>query len=78
LLNAGVPLSFSSDRPIVGGDPREGIKVAADRPAGFDPSENISREEAIDLYTVAGARANADTEFGSLEAGQFAQFRIED
>ncbi|RYE81136.1 MAG: amidohydrolase, partial [Myxococcales bacterium] len=31
LLDAGIPLSFSSDRPIVAGDPRDGIRAAVNR-----------------------------------------------
>jgi predicted amidohydrolase YtcJ len=55
VLDAGIRLCFSSDRPIVAGDPRDGIEVAVNRPAGFDPSENISQAEAERLYTTAAA-----------------------
>lgn len=73
--DAGVPLSLSSDRPIVAGDPIDGIRIAVNRPDGFDPSENLTLEEAIDAYTIASARVTADEgEFGSLEAGQLARF----
>ena len=75
--NAGIPLSFSSDRPIVLGDPLDGIRVATDRPEGFDPSENLSMEEAIDAYTAEAARANGDAALlGGLESGQLAKFTI--
>jgi len=73
--DAGIPLSFSSDRPIVAGDPIDGIRIAVNRPDGFDPSENLTVEEAIDAYTVAGARVTGDEgELGSLETGQLARF----
>lgn len=75
LLDAGVPLSFSSDRPIVAGDPRVGIQAAIHRPEGFDPEENVTWVEAIRLYTVEGSKANGDgTRFGSLEPGSIAHW----
>ena len=68
LIDAGVPLSFSSDRPIVAGDPRDGIRTATDRPEGFDPRENVTWTEAIRAYTVEGSRVNGDGDrYGSLE-----------
>lgn len=55
VLDAGIRLCFSSDRPIVAGDPLDGIEVAVNRPAGFDPTENITQAEAERLYTTAAA-----------------------
>lgn len=73
--DAGIPLSFSSDRPIVQGNPQDGIQVATSRPEGFDGSENLTYEEAVEAYTVEAARANEDTGLlGGLEAGQLAKF----
>lgn len=78
VLDAGIPLSFSSDRPIVAGDPRDGVAVATRRPEGFDPSENVSRDEAIIAYTTWAASANLDSELlGGLEEGQLALFRLD-
>lgn len=57
LIDAGVKLSLSSDRPIVSGDPSIGIQAATQRPEGFDPGEAITREEAEHAYSVAGAEA---------------------
>lgn len=74
LLDAGVRLSFSSDRPIVEGDPRDGIRTAVHRPAGFDPAENCSISEAIRSYTVEGYRVNGDVG-GELLTGQKADFQ---
>ena len=75
--DAGIPLSFSSDRPIVQGDPMDGISIATARPEGFDSSENLTCEEAIDAYTIEGARANEDlAEMGGLEPGQLALWRL--
>jgi hypothetical protein len=75
--DAGIPLSLSSDRPIVGGDPADGIATAIDRPAGFDPSENLTFHEAVDAYTQEASRANLDhRELGELGEGQLAFFRL--
>ena len=75
LIDAGVPLSFSSDRPIVAGDPRDGIRTATDRPEGFDPAENVTWAEAVRAYTVEGSRVNGDGDrYGSLEPGAVAHW----
>lgn len=77
LLDAGVPLSFGSDRPIVAGDPLDGIRAAVQRPDGFDQSENISEEEARLAYTVGASAATGDeAKWGALLPGQYADFRL--
>lgn len=77
-LDAGVRLSLSSDRPVVGGDPSFGVASAVRRPEGYDPAESIEREEAIVLYSAEAARANEDArDMGALNPGQFADFRLE-
>jgi predicted amidohydrolase YtcJ len=76
-LAAGIRLSFSSDRPIVGGNPWDGIATAVDRPQGFSPDENVDLATAIRLYSEAGSRANGDgNAFGSLEPGTDAAFQL--
>lgn len=75
LVDAGVRVALSSDRPIVSGDPWKGIEAATNRPEGFDENENISRNEAIELYTSAGAEIDGWS-FGSLLPGQFADLTI--
>lgn len=78
-IDAGIPLSFNSDRPIVAGDPWDGILTASNRPPEFDPSENCTREEAILAYTVKGAEVNGDEgEMGTLEPGTLAHFQLYD
>lgn len=73
LLDAGIPMSLSSDRPIVPGDPWDGILAASQRPPGFDPDENVSLAEAMDLYSAGGAQANGDAEIsGRLQPGMWA------
>lgn len=77
VLDAGIPLSFSSDRPIVPGSPITGIAAATSRPDGFDPMENVTRGEAILAYTLGGAIANGDEGvMGSLEEGQLADWTL--
>lgn len=74
--DAGIPLSFSSDRPIVQGDPLDGIKIATGRHAPFDESENLTFEEAVDAYTIEAAKVTGDQEtLGGLEPGQLALWR---
>ncbi len=79
VIDSGVPVSFSSDRPIVSGDPRVGIATAVNRPEGFDPAENITFEEAIDAYTTSAAAVSSDSDLlGGLEPGQAAQWQFLD
>lgn len=76
LLDAGVSLGFSSDQPIVPGDPWDGIRTAVERPPGFDSGENITVEEAIEVYTCGAARINDEPELGSLAPGEWADFQL--
>lgn len=76
VFDAGISLSFSSDRPIVNGDPWDGIRSAVNRPEGFDSRENMSAKDAMLCYTKGGAIANRDDEvMGELNPGQFADFQ---
>jgi predicted amidohydrolase YtcJ len=76
-IDAGLKVSLSSDRPIVPGDPMDGIRTAVTRLDGFVQQENCTMEEAIDGYTVRGAEVNGDTGLmGSLEAGELADFQL--
>jgi predicted amidohydrolase YtcJ len=78
VIDAGIPLSFNSDRPIVDGDPWDGILTAERRPEGFDQAENVTRLEALRAYTVEGARVNGDKDMGELRPGQLADFQLYD
>jgi predicted amidohydrolase YtcJ len=79
LIDAGLSLSFNSDRPIVVGDPWVGICAAARRPDGFSEAEICSIEEGVDLYTRGGAMANFDGEWlGQISPGFGADFQIYD
>lgn len=74
--NAGLRLSFSSDRPIVSGDPRIGVRSGHTRPDGFDPAENLTEAESLQAYGQSAAEAMGDGErFGSLMPGQAAEWR---
>lgn len=75
--DAGIPLSFSSDRPIVPGDPLDGVATAIKRPEGFDTSEEVTFQEAIDAYTAMGSVANGEPGLmGTLEPGSLADYRV--
>lgn len=77
--DAGIPLSLSSDRPIVAGDPWDGVRSAVKRPEGFDQSENLTLNEALLGYTIEGAKANGDEGLmGELLPGQLADYEILD
>ena len=77
VLDAGIPMSFNSDAPVVFGNPWTGIFTASNRPAGFDASENVTVSEAILAYTRGGAEANGDSSsMGNLEPGMFADFNV--
>lgn len=76
VIDAGIRVSFSSDRPIVAGDPRDGIRTATNRPEGYDPAENVTEDEALHAYTDWAAAANGDAGMGRLEAGDVADFLV--
>lgn len=78
LVERGARVALSSDRPIVEGNPWTGIYAASHREEyGFDPSENITQQEAIALYTQGGAKANGEEgKYGVLEPGAFADFQV--
>ncbi|MCH8978698.1 MAG: amidohydrolase [Armatimonadetes bacterium] len=76
-LDKGVRLSFNSDRPVVAGNPWDGINTAAERPEGFDPQENVTLRQALALYTEGGADANGELGLmGEIAEGCFADFQV--
>jgi predicted amidohydrolase YtcJ len=75
-LRYGVRLAFSSDAPIVSGDPWSGVEVAVERPSGFAPEENISWEEAVRLYTKEAGEAVGFEGVGDLRVGGWADFQV--
>ena len=76
VLGRGIPVGFNSDRPIVPGNPWDGIQSAIRRPEGFDPSENIDLPSAIRLYTQGGAEINFDPDQGQLITGMRADLQL--
>ncbi len=81
VLDAGIPLAASSDSPVSSFQPLIGIKLAVtERTATgteFAPAEAISVEQAIALYTSAGAFASFDEQRkGTITPGKLADFAI--
>lgn len=77
VLDAGIPLAFSSDRPIVSGDPWESIRAGAFRQDPYDPAENCTLAEAIQATTVWAAEANGDRDgYATLRPGSRADYQV--
>jgi predicted amidohydrolase YtcJ len=77
VVSAGVPLAYSSDRPIVPGNPMHGVNTAATRPDGFSQAESVTRDEAFHLYTKAAAVASGMHDLG-LRVGDRAKAALFD
>lgn len=84
IKKAGGILAAGSDAPVDTDDPRPfyNMQVAITRDRGmgsFNPSQQLTVEDAIDAYTINGARlmGQAD-EVGSIEAGKKADFIVLD
>jgi predicted amidohydrolase YtcJ len=84
MLDAGVPLVFSSDAPVVWPDWRQGVAAAVLRTAAangvvYGPEERITVEEAIAAYTSGGAWQDfAEGEKGTVEPGKLADLVVVD
>ncbi len=86
MLKNGVPLAFGSDYPVESPDPWAGWAVAFTRQdadgnpfGGWRPEERVTREQAWWAFTQGGAYAGfAETKFGRLAVGQYADFIIVD
>jgi len=63
LLRAGVPMPFSSDRPVVRGAPLDGVRAALRHDSA------LSIAEAFHAWTAAGAAVLGDDDAGRLEVG---------
>ncbi len=77
----GLPVAFSSDRPVVNGAPLLGVQAAAMQRTGSDaayvPEEAIIVEEALRWYTLGAAySAFEEKEKGSLTPGKWADFVV--
>ena len=70
LLAAGIPMPFSSDRPVVPGAPLDGLRAAVRHDA------RLSAAEALHAWTAAGAAVLGDGDAGRLEVGHRADLVI--
>ncbi len=64
MLAAGIPMAFSSDRPVVPGAPLDGVRAAVRHDTG------LSVAETLHAWTAAGATAVGDEEAGRIETGR--------
>ncbi|MCL6458737.1 MAG: amidohydrolase [Gorillibacterium sp.] len=85
LLNAGIPCAGGSDAPIEPLNPFLGLYAAVNRRKpgetheGYLPSEKLTLQEAIDLFTKGSAQAAGEAEFrGALAIGHAADFTVVD
>ena len=81
LLEAGLVLPGSSDRPVVAGAPLLGIHDMVSRRttsgAPFNAGEAITAEQALRAYTYGSAYASkAEHLRGSIEPGKLADFAV--
>jgi predicted amidohydrolase YtcJ len=81
VLDAGVVLPGSSDRPVVTGTPLLGIHDMVNRRtasgAPFNAAEAVTPEEALRAYTWGSAYASkAEHVKGSIEAGKLADLAV--
>lgn len=79
----GLPVAFSSDRPVVQGAPLLGIEAAVTEQTGsgaaYVPQEAITVEEALRWYTQGAAYSTfEEQEKGTLTPGQWADFVVLD
>jgi predicted amidohydrolase YtcJ len=77
----GIRVAFSSDRPVIPGDPLQCILDAMERrtPKGvvLGPQHRIGAMEAIHNYTVGGAYAiHQEGSRGRIRAGMLADFAV--
>jgi predicted amidohydrolase YtcJ len=82
-LHAGVPLAGSSDAPITDHNPWIGVYAAVARKTvtgrQFDPSEKLTRQEALRCYTSwAAAVTGHEASRGTLDPGKLADLIVLD
>lgn len=83
LLDAGVPLVGSSDRPVVSGAPLQAIRFMVERRSStgavVGPDEAITVDEALHAYTQAGAHSiGREHDLGSLSPRKWADLVVLD
>jgi hypothetical protein len=82
-LDAGIAVAGSSDAPVAGFDPLDGIRAAVRRRTAsgrvYEPDQRLSLDEALAMYTRTAARVSgAGDRCGTLEAGKRADLVIVD
>jgi predicted amidohydrolase YtcJ len=79
-LQAGVAVAFSSDQPVVPGDPITGWRAAVNRKhkTGFAvaPQEGLDPLTALKCFTAGSAHATFDDAVGILAPGKKASFAV--
>ena len=79
-LRAGVAVAFSSDQPVVPGDPIVGWRAAVNRKhkTGFAvaPEEGLDPLTALKCFTIGSAHAVFDEAVGTLSPGKKADFAV--
>jgi predicted amidohydrolase YtcJ len=84
LLDTRVVLANGSDFPVERPDPLLGFYAAVTRqtpdgqpPGGWNPSQRLTREQALRSFTLAAATAaHAERELGSIERGKLADLVV--
>jgi predicted amidohydrolase YtcJ len=77
LMNAGIPVTLSSDCPVERLDAFAAISSAMSRHEWCGTSESLTAEEAIRAYCLGSAYAGHAEHFsGSLEPGKVADFVV--
>jgi len=81
LVDAGVAVVGSSDRPVAAGSPLQGMQAMVERTTAggnvFGPGERLTAAEALECSTVGGARAaRCEHQWGSLTARRLADLVV--
>jgi hypothetical protein len=85
-LKLGIPVANGSDFPVEEPNPMLGLYAAITRqdlegnpPGGWTPSQRMTRDEALQSWTLSGAYAAFEEKTkGSLEPGKLADFLVLD
>jgi hypothetical protein len=86
MIDAGIPILFSSDAPVCDASPLVGIHAAVTRQrhdgtpeGGWYPEQRISVEDAVRGYTTVPATFyGRSNDLGSLSVGKFADLVVLD